>query len=252
MILEIFGAPGVGKTTFAIALADHLREGHLQPELAISYRPAELTRGRGAEPSPRGQAAWVVRRLTRPVRELFATGSNLPASRGIVAPADLMRLLPPRSVFWSLRLRQYIWRLSRGWELARLSDRCVIYDQAFVQLVCSLALLTDRSWREQMALALHLIPRPDVLIRLEAPRDLLRARLIERERQQTRLEHLLEFDLATNLRSIDVIEEIHAVLAQQGQPIHCLACMDPATLRQAVESTEGMLIERRRNAGLAA
>jgi hypothetical protein len=103
-----------------------------------------------------------------------------------------------------------------------------------------------------MVLALHLVPRPDVLIHLEAPRDLLRARLIERERQQTRLEHLLEFDLATNLRSIDVIEEIHAALVQQGQTIQRLACMDPATLRQAVESTEDMLMERHRNAGLAA
>ena len=41
MIVEIFGPQGVGKTTFARALAAELQNQHQNVDLVLSYRPAE-------------------------------------------------------------------------------------------------------------------------------------------------------------------------------------------------------------------
>ena len=67
MIIELFGPPGVGKTTFAAALTQVVREHGCALEPVVSYRPAEQDAGPGGY-----QAAAAVHRVIRPVIEPLA------------------------------------------------------------------------------------------------------------------------------------------------------------------------------------
>src|SRR5262249_5734320 len=106
MIIELFGPPGSGKTTFASALATRLREsGHIV-DLTLSYRPAERPSrspsfGSGAsEISPYP----VAQRLCRPLLEMLAISRHpLLLSHNVGATTRLVRLLRPRRIANAIR-----------------------------------------------------------------------------------------------------------------------------------------------------
>src|SRR5215467_15374362 len=114
MIIELFGPPCAGKTTFGHEFTACLREhGHVV-ELIPSYRPAETAPSAGADIAAPTQnhVAAVVRRLARPASEILAMVRHPVAnSCDVRTAADLIKLLPPKSLIWSMRLRQYIIRL---------------------------------------------------------------------------------------------------------------------------------------------
>src|ERR1051325_1868253 len=108
MIIELFGPPGSGKTTFANALATRLRESRHIVDLTLSSRPAE----RPAHSPSRGSTAsenWTSalgQRLFRPLLEMVAISRHpLLLSQNVGATARLVRLLRPRSVAAAIRLR---------------------------------------------------------------------------------------------------------------------------------------------------
>ncbi len=232
MIVELFGPPGVGKTTFASALADFLREHGQAVDPVMSYRPAEQASAAGGAAGRHHQAIASARRLTRPVAELLATaGHLLNHPNDVAVTTELMRLFPARSLVWSIRLRQYLFRLFRAWDLAAASPYVVLFDQAFVQAVCSLALLARVPGGAHVGRALDAVPEPDLLIQLDAPRDILAARLGRREQHQGRVERLLELDLQTNLGSVEIIDDVQVLLRARGRPVTRLECADPPTLQ---------------------
>ena len=238
MIIELFGPPGVGKTTFACALAARLRESGRTVKLVLSHRPMELSADSLKDPV-RHQNTAVVRRLLRPIAELLAMSSHLRAhSREVNTAAILMRILPSKDLVWSIRLRQYLWRLSRSWYHASAAPHITLFDQGFVQAVCSLALLGQAPDGQRVALALDAIPRSDVLIRLDAPREILKARLAERHRRQSRNERIFELDLKTNLESAEVVDHLHDLLRKRGRSVICINSIDRNSLREAVNSIE--------------
>ena len=219
MIIELFGPPAAGKTTFARALAARLREGGHPVELMLSYRPSE-----NGDPLATGPASplpmAVMRRFTRPAIEFLWTAGHMPGETGRTdTAAALLGILTPRSLLWSGRLRQYITRLDVAWRRAAQSKRTVIVDQGFVQAVCSLILLGRSPQPDLARQALTLIPRADLLIRLAAPREVLRARLEARRQSQSWMEKLLELDTETNLSSIEIVETLTTMLEQQGQHV---------------------------------
>lgn len=247
MIIELFGAPGVGKTTFACALTARLRERGYVVEPMLSYRPIErppspdhLLKGRVHQ-----QAAGAVRRLIRPAVEMLAMAGHLFARSQMTTTAvDVMTILPPKSIVWSIRLRQYILRLSRSWSQASLASHIVIFDQGFVQAVCTLVLLSRASDRNLIALALDSIPKGDLLIRLHAPQRILEVRLGERQRLQSRMEKLLELDMKTNLESVRVIDHLHELLQKRGQFVTCVKSVDQRSLHEAVARIESEVTTR--------
>ncbi len=247
MIVELFGPPGVGKTTFASGLADLLRAHGHAVDPVMSYRPAEQTPatsglakpsapGKPSAPSKQSHRSIAsARRLTRPVAELLATtGHLLSHPNDVAATTELMRLLPARNLVWSIRLRQYLFRLFRAWDLAAASPYVVLFDQAFVQAVCSLALLSRVPGGARIGRALDAVPEADLLIQLDAPRDVLAARLGQRQQHQGTVERLLELDLQTNLASVGIIDDMQALLRSRGRPVTRLECTDPPTLRASL------------------
>src|SRR5689334_23315435 len=148
MIIELFGPPGAGKTTFARALTARLRESGLLAELRLSERPTERQPllgpcGAAAGRFPAGQYQNVVmHRLSRPLGEMLTIARHPFAnSRDVMTAVHLVRLLPPTSILASIKNAQYISRLSHSWHDKSRAAQVVLFDQGFVQAICSLALL---------------------------------------------------------------------------------------------------------------
>jgi len=243
MIIEIFGPPAAGKTTLSRAIAERLRARGLSVDLALSYRPSEVKNG-NSRPGPLAFAN-VARRLGRPAVETLGTVRHLFGDSPEANMAKtLLALMPPVSPVWSFRLRQYIWRLTHSWNRARTSGQIVIFDQAFVQAVCSLGLLGAPRHADRVPLVLDIVPRADFLVRLEAPRELLEARLRKRAGRQGALERMLELDLDTNLRSIDVIDHLEQLLLERGAVMAGVRSADEASREAVLEKLERAAAER--------
>jgi hypothetical protein len=147
----------------------------------------------------------------------------------------LVMSLRPKSWVWSIRQGQYILRLSRARRVASRTKAIVVFDQGFIQAVSSLALLGRVPNETQVARALALAPKPDLWIRLDAPYELLEARLRERENRQSVIERLFELDLGRSLESGSIIDRVCAMLRMRGQSVVDATSIDQQSLHDSVE-----------------
>jgi thymidylate kinase len=237
MIVEIFGPQGVGKTTFARALAAELQKQHQSVDLVLSYRPAERSPAGPRKHSISAPTTAVAIRLTRPVVELLTMTLHPLAYRNdLSTTASLLKTLPPKNFLSSVRLSQYILRLSHSWHMASKANRVALFDQAFIQAVCSLALSHPSADETLIARALDIIPKPDLLIQLEAPPDILAARLHDRQRFQSPVERMLEVAPETNSEEHPIFEQLLGLLRKRGQTVTCINSSDLHSLDDAVRN----------------
>jgi thymidylate kinase len=240
MIIELFGPPAVGKTTFAHALTSRLREGGHRARPVLSYRPSEPSSLRDFQPQgPITRHMKVTRRLLRPALELIAMIRDpLAFSHDVGVAGKLIRTLPPGNPISFARHLQYVSRLAHSWRQASARADIVVFDQGFVQEICSLALLDRTKDPGRIERALRMLPEPDLLIRLDAPRDVLEARLGNRQRGQSRMERMFELDKQKNLETADIVNRVHGLICRQGRQAPRFSSLDRHALEQVIELVE--------------
>lgn len=241
MIVEFFGPPCVGKTTFACTIATRLRKRGHRVKLTLSYRPSEYPLA-FAEGSAQLRAPAVLRRLARPMLEGLAVARQAKNGRVAFPTAEVARLAPTNNIVRSLRLRQYLLRLHRNWLAAEHCADLALFDQAFVQVICSSSQLNATLDTELIGQALDAVPEADLLVRLDAPREVLEARLVERQRRQGRIERLL--DRAANSQSLWVYDEVHELLRLRGRSIILVDSSTHASLMDGVDRVEVIVVGR--------
>ena len=168
-------------------------------------------------------------------------------SRDVKTAFRLVRLLPPTNILASIKNGQYILRLSHVWYEEFRAAHTALFDQAFVQAVCSLALLARVENDTPIADALDYAPKSDLLIRLEAPLELLKARLHDRRRLQSAVEQLLEPDLETSLASVPMIDHLHNLLLRRGRSVLSASSFDQHSLDESVNMIEKQVSKRLQN-----
>src|SRR6185312_13685112 len=162
-----FEAPSAGKTTLARSLTGRLRDRQIPIELWLSYRPAELSNraATGSTIRRRGPST-VLRRIARPAFEMLNAARNpLENPSDAALSGKLMRILKPRNLLWSLRMRQYMQRLSYAWLRAARSSDIVLFDQGFAQAICSLAVVAAEQNEWRIERALREVPAADLVVR---------------------------------------------------------------------------------------
>ena len=241
MIIEFFGPPSAGKTTLALTVTDQLRTQGYKVADHFSLRPFERQPTAFDGESPlRLLLKPVLSRVGRPFGQILNSARSL-SRRDLQVLRDFFGALPPRSLLASLRLAQYFLRLEAEWNAAAGSGEIALFDQAYVQFICSLVLHSNRSDGARLAHVLSISPEPDILILVDAPEETLERRLQQRLRQQSFFERLLEFDMKTNLASTRVIGEIAELLTQQGRSFTRVSSIGPAAFRTILDSIASQL-----------
>lgn len=236
MIIELFGAPGCGKTTFVHVLAERLRGNGHRVEMLASLRPNEGDTCRGA---PASSLAAATTRLIRPIGRL-ASDVRQTALNGTELGATwrLLRAMPPHGPLWSMRLYRYTLHLNCAWSAARRASHPVLVDQGYVQLLGSLVVLSGTTDMFRITNMLRTMPAPDLLIRLKTPDETLRYRLARRMAGQGWLERRLEFSIEDNLRFAAVLDSICPLLRQAGREAMNVCSIDtsaPARVAALIE-----------------
>jgi broad-specificity NMP kinase len=246
MIVELFGPPGAGKTTFANALATQLRARGLHVELKLSWRPAErpLAFAANAEGSSRYRNT-VVDRLIRPIREMLTIARHpVVNSRDIGIAVDLIRRLPPKNILLFVKNVQYLSRLAHAWRDNDRATHITVFDQAFVQAVYSLVMVTGPTTDMKIAEAVSHLPKSDLVVRVQAPLKSLKTRLHDRGQRQGKLENLFEADVKKTLASLSLIDYLENILMQQGRPALCISSLDQNSLKRSVGVIERKIVAR--------
>lgn len=237
MIVELFGPPGAGKTTFARTLVARLDAASIPTALLLSYRPAEEVNGLNSDRNHQAVVPLAtLRRLSRPAVELLGATCRQFMHRSVVGTTgQLLTLMPPQEALWAIRLRQYLMRLERAWQSALGAGAVLLCDQGFLQAVASLLVLGTGNEPASLSSVLGLLPAAGLRVRLDVPIEILIERLKRRYQEQGRFERLLELDLTRNLAFVPALTRLDAALGACGLLVLRVGCSNQAEMEVEAE-----------------
>ena len=154
-------------------------------------------------------------------------------------------MLPPRRIHWRLRYRRYLALLDRRWAEARRGSDVVIFDQAYRSAAATLASIGPGPHSPAFRAAVAGLPGADLIVRLDASRELLAARLAARLGRQGPVERLFELDPAATLRQVDAFAVLDAGAGGRGVPTIRVASTDPQRLAEAVAQVTAAIVALR-------
>ncbi|MDX8523686.1 AAA family ATPase [Mesorhizobium sp. MSK_1335] len=239
MIVELFGPPGSGKTTFAHALASRLREDGYRAEVVRSYRPT--TKSGTLDLGVFLFVARIVSATVSTAKIIFFPrngGSNL--SKSLL----MLRAIPPKKPIWRARIWQHILKLSHAWDRAKLAQDILIFDEGYVQAIGSLALLNGNADKAILETMLSNVPVADFTIRVVVPRAMVAARLRRRMEREPPAERLFEADFEVNMRSLSVFKTISDILAVSGRDVICAKTSSQRSTVKSTQDVEQAIIAR--------
>jgi len=239
MIVEFFGPPGAGKTTIARALLQRLREHGYMSEIALIHKPDKIP---FYDP---GGIMHALGRMLRAIIDIFTMALH-PVRHQVtfLIAAKLITTLPPKNVLWFVRVSQYILRLSKSWQRVSDTEPIVIFDQAFIQAVCSLAVFNRTVNDAALARALTLIPQSDIAIYVKVDAETQRIRIRGRVGSEPVAARLLEASQTTNLRFSPVVERASAVLAKQGHSVVAVELDSLSSIDRVLDEIEQSIVAK--------
>ena len=237
MIVELFGPPGAGKTTFALALGQRLRSDGYDVRVRLSARPGEeATPGQRCVTGPTSRWFDPARRLARPVREMIAALSGPAEDVRCWERIDaLVSMVSPIGLIRSLRERQYLIRLSAAWGGAQRVGSVTIFDQGFVQWIALILLFLPETTKDGLAAALEAAPTSDLAIRVNAPVAEIDRRLGQRSRAIGKIGGLFESNLGDSLDQTQAAKQLCEGLGRAGRRALTVESADLGTLETSVE-----------------
>ena len=237
MIIELFGPPGSGKTTFAHELARHLHESGYSVKVMRS-NPRRTVQ---SQFDRYGILYFIYRICSAFAHTTYAIATSPMAQAEIKISGDLVKIMPPSQMIWRIRLWQYIVKLSRRWNAARTSKDIIIFDQGFVQAIVSLAIFNGAADEALLSAALDLAPPADFVIRLLAPRDIVEMRLRKRMQHGSKAAQLLEVKIATNMESFKIFEDVNRAASKTRRVILPIEPLDHESTQRCIGLVEKII-----------
>ncbi|RWD67625.1 AAA family ATPase [Mesorhizobium sp.] len=229
MIIELFGPPGAGKTTLLRRVCHGMAERGVSVKTVNGYRLIEQASASQDVPETRHGIGRIGRKIATCGPILLATLPNNSVA------ARLLASLPLRSRTWSWRMKVDIALLWESWHIAQESEGCFIFEEGLIQALCAMLVFARNPSVDAIRDTLAFLPRPDILVQLDAPQETLRRRLVDRYAQQPFLEVLLfELGVERGLRQADLARQVGECLNREGWPLIQVNGDDPHNFEKVI------------------